>query len=91
MAPLKMLGCTVAIGGTAAGLQVARCTRYRPGLCPPGALPAPGLPARTGRASTPPRARGQGHPVPGPDLHPAPSTGTFFYAIIDDLLKPKRA
>ena len=67
MAPLKMLGCTVAIGGTAAGLQVARCTRFRPGLCPPGALPA------------------------RPDLHPAPSTGTFFYAIIDDLLKPKRA
>ena len=69
MAPLKMLGCTVAIGGTAAGLLVARRTRYRPGLCPPGALPAPGLPApglraRPGRVSTPPRARGQGHPVP---------------------------
>ena len=45
MAPLKMLGCTVAIGGTAARLLVARRTRYRPGLCPPGALPAPGLPA----------------------------------------------
>ena len=51
MAPLKMLGCTVAIGGTAAGLQVARCTRFRPGLCPPGALPAPGF--RPGLARAP--------------------------------------
>ena len=70
MAPLKMLGCAVAIGGIAAGLQVTRVRRpARPGLCPPGALPARGLharglPARPGRASTPPRARGQGHSGP---------------------------
>jgi hypothetical protein len=118
MAPLKMLGCAVAIGGIAAGLQVTRVRRLaRPGLCPPGPLPARGL-ARPGLARAPgarldspesawprppwppaalapaavaPAAPPLPCPCMGPDLHRAPSTGTFFYAIIDDLIKPKKA
>lgn len=60
MAPLKMIGCSVAIGGTAAGFEVAL------------SFARPALSEGPGRAFTHPREHGLGCPRPRPG-HPAAS------------------